>query len=70
MVGMSDFSTFSQMTYCVSRLRGRQHRDAVCVFLADALCLGFALLKRMLVLELGFHSHACTAVDPAMLRLD
>lgn len=31
------------------------HGDAVCVFLSDSLSLGFALLERMLVLELGAH---------------
>lgn len=29
--------------------------DPVCVFLSDALSFGFALLERMLVLELGTH---------------
>ena len=31
------------------------HGNAVCVFLANALGLGLALLKRVLVLELGSH---------------
>jgi hypothetical protein len=65
MVAMSDFSAFSQMTYSRRRLvvlwtreeEGRKgtHWDTVGVLLAYALCLRFALLERMLVLELGTH---------------
>jgi hypothetical protein len=90
MVAMSDFSTFSQITWgsymlanethgMASRHRGdrreeaqkvdpgsttrveggrrprRTHWDAIGVFLADTLCLSFALLEGMLVLKLRSH---------------
>jgi hypothetical protein len=64
MVAMSDFSTFSQMTWlllaaasgeeagcCIRQTYG----NAVVVLLANALGLGLALLERVLVLELGAH---------------
>lgn len=36
--------------------------DAVCVFLSDALSFGLALLKWMLVLELGTHVCSMSAL--------
>jgi hypothetical protein len=65
-VAMSDFSTFSQMTWEYAiRLAEltideweascATHRNAVGVFLADALCFCLALLEGVLVLELGSH---------------
>ena len=67
MVAMSDFSTFSQITYDVAvksavmqRSEGRAwdaatYWDAVCVLLADTLSLRLTLLERVLVLKLGAH---------------
>jgi hypothetical protein len=60
---MSDFSTFSQITYALlAAARGNAsagiletYGNAVVVLLANALSLGLALLERMLVLELGTH---------------
>jgi hypothetical protein len=40
---------------CKENEGGNTHGNAVGVFLADALGLGLALLKGMLVLELGTH---------------
>jgi hypothetical protein len=65
MVAMSDFSTFSQMTWVLlATVRDREEGCCFCrqtywntvvVLLADALRLGLALLERVLVLELGTH---------------
>jgi hypothetical protein len=69
MVAMSDFSTFSQMTWtrlAVQDARGSGCRptygNAVVVLLADALCLGLALLEGVLVLKLGSHGGGCVCV--------
>ena len=65
---MSDFSTFSQMTYegvrSVPRSIPTQHmevtyRNAIGVFLANAFGFCLALLEGMLVLELGTHIGGC-----------
>jgi hypothetical protein len=71
MVAMSDFSTFSQMTWlmlaavsgeeagcCVRQTYG----NAVVVLLANALSLGLALLERVLVLELGSHVYGVDTI--------
>ena len=60
-VAISDFSTFSQITCCcqpvVPALTDcrQTYGNAVVVLLANALGLGLALLKGVLVLELGAH---------------
>ena len=62
MAVMSDFSTFSQMTYQQSdtdspETRGAKggYRDPVGVLLSDPLSLGLAFLERVFVLEFGAH---------------
>jgi hypothetical protein len=61
MVAMSDFSTFSQITWLLLAAVAtcdcdrKTYGNAVVVLLADALSLGLALLERVLVLELGTH---------------
>jgi len=62
MVAMSDFSTFSQMTWMpvsdtdeASNGWRTTYRDAVSVFLSNAVGFGLALLQLVLVLELGSH---------------
>ena len=39
------------------------YRNAISVFLTDALGLSFALLERVLVLELGTHLGGCSRVS-------
>ena len=63
MVAMSDFSTFSQMTYEVfsmglplTAMVGTSYWDAVGILLSNAFGFCLALLKGMLVLELGAHN--------------
>ncbi len=62
MVAISDFSTFSQMTCNLVRQQEVRRRkgeatygDAVGILLTNAFGFCLALLKRVLVLELGTH---------------
>jgi hypothetical protein len=64
MVAMSDFSTFSQMTWMkelveqgmMNKLSGnRTYGNAVSVFLTDSFRFSLSFLEGVLVLELGAH---------------